>query len=94
MNNPSRPQVEQGRRLWQRSTDDRKGFIAFGDRRRRIREAERENVHRAYIDANATLDAGRVFVVERLLVLGESHHVNPYLTVFRTLGAANALVVG
>ena len=46
-----------------------------------------QHIHRTHIDADATLNASGVRIVEGLRVLGEGHHVDADLTVFRALSA-------
>ena len=62
-------------------------------RLRRLR-AERKHIHRADGNANATTNAAARIVVEHLLLDGVTHHVDTDLAISRTLGAANAFVVG
>lgn len=54
---------------------------------------EGEDVHGANVNADSTLDAGRIGVVEVLLILGKSHDIDADLAVLGALGARNALRV-
>ena len=43
--------------------------------------------------ADTAVNTTRIPVVERLLILGEGHHIDPDLAVFRTLRTGNTLVI-